>query len=547
MLTIIDKGKQDLQNKISESIVSKNLNALQSLEFENERMLRLLLEFVLDKDLLELAASGDQMDGYEKIDKIKQIQRRLHLIKQSSPFIAEVKTYVPSIDRTILSTEFLTSVPVTEMAAMTKVSPEHEGSWKFWDERVWIRFYYGGTKNSEPLFVQSIELALPQLHQTLLNVHGEMGGTAAFIHAFEGWSISIEDDPELTGWLSAYLQSRQEEAGIESVTYQDEPYWVAYRYSPSIGIFLVDFVPERSILGEMKKYEARLWMLFLASLALIVLFSYSIYRIIHRPLRKLLLQFRSTRHGHLQPMELPSHEDEFAYLYKGFNDMVERLQELISEVYQQKIISQRHELKRLQSQINPHFLYNCLFVLNQLILSGDMETAYRFSLSIGQYFQFMTKDGADEIPLELELAHSCTYVEIQKICFADRVEVCFSDSVPCSQPVTVPRLILQPVIENSYKYAFGNKRSGGRLRIHSATEGTFLSIVVEDNGDQLSDDEIVNLSERITGFPAENEDISGLHNVHRRIQLKFGQRSGLVLSRSHMGGLQVKLLLECKP
>src|SRR5262249_48552417 len=156
----------------------------------------------------------------------------------------------------------------------------------------------------------------------------------------------------------------------------------------------------------------------------------------------------------------------------------------------QKIISQRHELKRLQSQINPHFLYNCLFVLNQLILSGDMETAYRFSLSVGQYFQLMTRDGADEISLEDEIAHSQTYINTQKICFGDRVDVCMPEHVSFRHALIVPRLIVQPVIENAYKYAFSSKHTGGKLRIHVNEDDTCIAIHVEDNGDHLTDDDI---------------------------------------------------------
>jgi len=543
ILAFVNNGKDDLKNKISESILNSNTNVLRLLEIESERILRLLPEFVLDKDLLILAANGNELDDYEKVEKIQAIQRRLKLVRQSSPFISEVKTYIPSINRTILSSQYLTSIHVPEYKAMTSLN-SREGSLVSWDGRLWIRFRYGGDLNNRPLFVQSVELSLPALRNLLSDTPQSTGMSTELVGFFGGDFVSTGNNPDRTQWLKDHLQQWQATEGIEHVNYHNERYMLAYRLSPSLGMYMVTLIPESSLLGELRKYEIHLWILIAVSLILIVLFSYSIYRIIHKPLKKLVITFKRTKNGHLLPIEVPRRNDEFAYLYQGYNDMVGRLDELISEVYHQKIISQRHELKRLQSQINPHFLYNCLFVLNQLILSGDMETAYRFSLSVGQYFQLMTRDGADEIPLETEITHSQTYVDIQKICFTDRVDVTFPEQVSFSQSLIVPRLIVQPVIENAYKYAFSHKHSGGKLLIRVNEDETFITIHVEDNGDMLTDDDIAQLQERVQRTPGANEDISGLNNVHRRIQLKFGQDSGITLSRSSLGGLWVRILFK---
>ncbi|MDD9265465.1 sensor histidine kinase [Paenibacillus sp. GCM10023248] len=546
MLAFIDKGKEELRDKISESMMDRNTNVLHSLEIESERILRLLPEFVLDKDLLILAANGAELDDYDKVEKIQAIQRRLKLVKQSSPFISEVKTYIPSIDRTILSSQYLTSINVQEFTAMAALD-SHEGSLVSWEGRLWIRFRYGGGLNNRPLFVQSVELSLPEMTKLLSDTNRSLGISTELVRFSADSSISTGNDPERTEWLKSRLQKGGDHAGIEYVSYHKEPYMVVYRKSLQLGMYMVSFIPESSLLGELRKYETRLWILFAVSLTLIVIFSYWIYRIIHKPLKKLVVTFKSMKNGHLRLIEVPRRNDEFAYLYQGYNDMVGTLDDLIREVYHQKIISQRHELKRLQSQINPHFLYNCLFVLNQLILSGELETSYRFSLFVGQYFQFMTRDGADEIPLQAEIAHSQTYINIQKICFADRVDVCIPEQISFKHAWIIPRLIVQPVIENAYKYAFGNKHSGGKLRIHVNEDETGIAIHIEDNGDNLTDLDILKLQERVISTPGNNEDISGLHNVHRRIQLKFGQESGISLGRSSLGGLRVSLLFKVAP
>lgn len=539
MLVIVDKGKDDLRLKMSESIMDGNRHALYSLEYESQRSQRLMHEFILDQDLLELAINGKEMGWYERIEKIKLIQRRMKLVKQSSPLNLEMKTYVPSLDRTILSEEYQTTINEPEFMAMSNIDGQQKGLWRYWDDRVWIQFQYGGTLDAQPLFTQSIELSLPQIRQTLSNINRSLGGMAAFINTSEGWDISSENGSELRPLLLSHLRASKNESGMESITYDNESFLTAYQYSPILGGYLVVIVPEEIMLGEINKYEGRLWILFIVALPLIVAFSYMIYLTIHKPLRKLLTHFERMKHGHFHQIEIPDKKSEFTYLYKGFNEMVERLEDLMNEVHLQKGISQLHELKRLQLQINPHFLYNCLFVLNQLILSHDTQVAYRFSLAVGRYFQFLTKDGTDEIPLEMEINHSRTYVEIQKICFGERVHISFSGSIPLGTQI-VPRLILQPIIENSFKYAFGKiSKKEGKLHIHAAKEEDFLIIFVEDNGNVLTDAQIRELNERIIKVPELNEDISGLQNVHRRIRLKFGQDSGIFLNRSSLGGLQV--------
>jgi two-component system sensor histidine kinase YesM len=235
-------------------------------------------------------------------------------------------------------------------------------------------------------------------------------------------------------------------------------------------------------------------------------------------------------------------QDEFGYLYQAFNDTVKSLKTLIEENYEQQIRNQRSELKRLQSQINPHFLYNCFFVLCRLIKSDTQkEKAYQFCLYIGQYFQFITRHHDDDILLEMELEHSRTYVEMQSICYGERIEVLFEVE---AQPIEVPRLILQPIIENAYKYALGNMRGTGELWVHSKLRNDAFYIYVEDNGEFITDEEIEALGKKLRYSTNQMEETTGLLNVHRRIQLRYGEEYGITVSRSELGGLQAIIKLS---
>ncbi|CAK4863929.1 unnamed protein product [Aphanomyces euteiches] len=235
-------------------------------------------------------------------------------------------------------------------------------------------------------------------------------------------------------------------------------------------------------------------------------------------------------------------------MYEKFNDMVSRLDFLIHQVYEQQLRNQRSELKRLQSQINPHFLYNSFFVLSRLIHSTDPDKASRFSEYLGQYFQFITRDAPDEIRLEQEVQHARTYVDIQTVCYDKRIAVAFEELPLAYQDIMVPRLILQPLIENSYKYAFEEMLQNGKLIIRFSEEAfgdsaPYPVIIIEDNGDHMTDQQLKNLQASLVSFNTEIDESTGMYNIHKRIQLNFGSLSGIQLARSTLGGLKVTLLL----
>lgn len=141
----------------------------------------------------------------------------------------------------------------------------------------------------------------------------------------------------------------------------------------------------------------------------------------------------------------------------------------------------------------------------------------------------------------MELEHSRTYVEMQSICYGDRIQVLFEVEAP---PIEVPRLILQPIIENAYKYALGNMPGTGELWVHSKLRNDAFYIYVEDNGEFITDDEIEALGKRLRYSTNQMEETTGLLNVHRRIQLRYGEEFGITVSRSELGGLQAIIKLS---
>ena len=136
-------------------------------------------------------------------------------------------------------------------------------------------------------------------------------------------------------------------------------------------------------------------------------------------MKKLVSAFKRVETGELKFSIQHNASDEFQYLYTRFNAMLEYINNLIDQVYTQKIMSQKAELKQLQSQINPHFLFNSFFILQRMIQSEDKENAINFCGFLGQYFQYVTRNSIDEMPFYKEVQHARNYLEIQAIRFSN--------------------------------------------------------------------------------------------------------------------------------
>ncbi|GIO33886.1 hypothetical protein J2TS6_50270 [Paenibacillus albilobatus] len=540
---INERGASSIQTEISRSTLNTASFYLDSLDKEVERIMQYLPNYVMDNDLMELAAIGTDMTDYERAQSITLIQKRLDLMKNSSPFIQEAKAYVPKIGRTLLSVKYETVIDEAEYAAMQHDGPFYDDPFVYWNDRLFLTMSYPTNTFKDPLYMVGIELSTRKIKEALQQITGSLSGESMLLNAGQGFLIGSSDKTELQDELKDFIAKKQaqgKQQGYERVRFGDGRYLTVFKYSDVWKSYSVTCIPESAVLGPIQTYKR--WFLWACGLAVAAgaFFSYSLMKLMYRPLMRLIHGFKRVQKLELLPLSIDRRRDEFGYLYQAFNDTVHSLKTLIEQNYEQRIRSQRSELKRLQSQINPHFLYNCFFVLCRLIKSDKKEKAYQFCLYIGEYFQFITRNNEDIIPFELEIKHSRTYVEMQSVCYGDRIQVRFEVE---PLPLQVPRLILQPIIENAYKHGFGGMAGRGDLRICSVRRTDRFTICVEDNGNSLDDDKLEQLRLRLAHAGDRIEETTGLINVHRRIQLHYGREYGLEVSRSSLGGLKVLIHL----
>nr|WP_286672284.1 histidine kinase [Cohnella hashimotonis] len=222
--------------------------------------------------------------------------------------------------------------------------------------------------------------------------------------------------------------------------------------------------------------------------------------------------------------------------------MAARIEELIEDVLKEQIRTKEANVKQLQSQINPHFLYNTLAYIKSMVELEEKEAAVSMTMNLSRYYRYTTKLSSSFATIQEELNLIENYLDIHRMLTDDfEYEI---DIDPAMLKMEIPRLSLQPLIENVIVHAFRKPVKYGTVRIRGRLEdGGLARLTVDDNGTGLAPAQLEALQTKIRTAPSDQID-SGLQNVHQRLMLLFGKSSGLFLSHSERGGLCAELIWQ---
>ncbi len=332
------------------------------------------------------------------------------------------------------------------------------------------------------------------------------------------------------------------ELNHQTITIDNESYLLQAVSSTSLDWSLVQYIPLDDYLKPLNltKKISRASLIFLI---LIGSFMYLIlYRNIKRPITYLVRKLEALGSGKYESRVHLRVNNEFDYLFDRFNDMASRIQILIEDVYEEKLRSKEAIYKQLQSQINPHFLYNCLFyIVSMAKKNPDAVTA--MAQNLAYYYRFITKNNSYEIPLSEELKLITSYLSVQTLRNPNLHY--HIDVEELLKQALIPPLILQPIVENSVVHGIDNKLGSGIITIKGATLEGVHYIVVEDDGYGLTPTQMQNLSSQLENKYRDNEIGCGLWNIHQRMQHRYDHTSGLTFEVSTLGGLKVTLSWKC--
>ena len=208
----------------------------------------------------------------------------------------------------------------------------------------------------------------------------------------------------------------------------------------------------------------------------------------------LVRKFRRAETGDLSVSEEIGGSDEIAVLDQQFNRMLGKLDQLIKTSYVQKLENKEAQLKNLQLQINPHFLYNTLETISSIAAVKQVFVVCDICGKLGEIFRYsLGKDYGERVPLEQEMKHIKNYMFIQEIRHGNRLQVFYNIDVDAAH-VYIPRFILQPIVENAISHGLGNLTSVGTLEISAFEKNDRLYIQIEDDGEGM-DLSLIHISE----------------------------------------------------
>ena len=337
--------------------------------------------------------------------------------------------------------------------------------------------------------------------------------------------------------------SRQIGFGDKSFQIDGERYQVSYKkvsgYPITLAVWRRVTVLSRNMRITLFSFIA----IFLLSVLLILFLLWRANRDVARPLRKLVSAFGKVSDGDLSTRIQHEKNDEFGYIYDSFNDMTSRNQQLIEDIKEQHHLLQNAELAQLQAQIDPHFLYNSFNIIKFMAAGEEYEQINEFVSLLAEYYRFINKEVRQAIPLAAEARHMETYVNIQQMRFEGRIQADVGKLPEQAQNFMVPKLILQPLVENCYKHGLHNKLEDGVITVRYALDGDTLTITVEDNGGEMTQEKLEEVKTHI--YDTGSESIShALANTRRRLELAYGDPDLLQVGINEEQGLCVRLILD---
>ena len=307
------------------------------------------------------------------------------------------------------------------------------------------------------------------------------------------------------------------------------------------GWKLVGVTPTESLRDNYS--QLLLFALFVVSLSifLLVFVNLRLSEWITAPMKKLDLAVRQLEKGAETADFDVDGPYEVEHLSHSVQSMVSTMRHLMEDVIQQEEEKRRSELDVLQSQINPHFLYNTLDSVVWMTENGRTQEAVVMLTALARFFRISLSKGSNIIPIGDELEHARNYLTIQKMRYKNKFSVDISAEPGIEKLYTI-KLIVQPILENAIYHGMEYADGDGEIHIRAFREGENAVIEVEDNGPGMSDETVQQLLKPGRCSKAKGSGI-GLRNVHQRIRLTFGAAYGLSIRSEPDSGTVVRICL----
>ncbi|WNS45155.1 histidine kinase [Paenibacillus sp. MMS20-IR301] len=487
--------------------------------------------------------------GYDRLNVIQSMEYKLNLFSITNQIMNIISIYFPKYDLA------LSSVPSMKFN-QAEIASAYTSNWKINTVEVsgvkmeaFSRFFVSPFQAEPPdLTKADFIIRVDFFTKNITNVLDEFKlggyGDAFFYHSEEQMVYNSTAKNELIRQvMGARTPGIHHTKGQyhEIVEVDDKKYILYVLPSNKIDWSLMDIEPLDEILQPVVDSRNLFGLIMFLLLLLGIIAAFLLYFYIQVPIRILI---RSVEHIRNQDFSYRIHSqkrNEFQQLFDSFNNMVKEIDHLIKRVYTEEIRSREAVMKQLQSQINPHFLYNCLAYIVNMAKLNKNNSIIAMAHSLGDYYKYTTRNETLETTLWSEIELAVNYMDIMNHQL-DKFR--YTLSIPeAMKNIKIPRLIIQPVIENAIVHGLEEVVADGLIVIKGLEEADSCRLIIEDNGPGLSAEEIEELTSR-TEIDDNLTEQTGLWNVHHRLKYYFGEHSGIRLAPSALGGLKIELYWE---
>lgn len=320
-------------------------------------------------------------------------------------------------------------------------------------------------------------------------------------------------------------------AGFYSIT---EPKW-----------YMVTILPSQPLIKQSNQIILQLLGIYLAILIFAIALANFLARSITNRLSSVIKQMKKVRQGPPVPMESPQAHDEIGDLIDTYNYMTRKMNELIQKQAKASEDLRIAEFNSLQAQINPHFLYNTMDMINWLALQGHTSEVSTAVQNLSRFYKLTLSRKKGISTIEREEEHVSIYISLQNMRYHDSID--FISDIPDElMEYQIPKLTLQPVVENAILHGILEKETkSGTIVLTGWLEDSDVVLLISDDGVGISPEKMPTILSG-TGQSSSGGTNIAIYNTHRRLQILYGQKYGLTYTSTPGQGTEVQIRIPAK-
>lgn len=405
--------------------------------------------------------------------------------------------------------------------------------------------------NQQPLACLSINLQCTYFAETFQSLSKQTGGNLLVYMGNQ--LISSTDEIKVDFSDTVFKKAKNPEkkySGSFQLKNPNASYLAVYHYMEEYDMTFIYLLQDSVYLGNITQIMPNVILLCIILLVLLFILCIYISNMFYTPIKPLLKVMEDVQNNRMQTRITHKRNDEYQKIYTGFNNMMDEVNSLIDRLVISTSLQKDSQIKLLQAQMNPHFIYNTLESIYSLAkIHGEEEIANVIE-SLSSFYRFSLSGGASEITLRQAVSMTEHYLNIQNFRF-DNTITCEIRLEPGLADYPVPKFAIQAIVENSIYHGIEPSNHPGYLTIDAYSQDENIIIKIKDNGIGIKNQELEALKRSIeTPFASQLQQQEAenfaLRNLNQQIKLHYGDSYGLTIESAQNTGTSITITLPCQ-